>query len=282
MGFMAEAENTKKAVTEESKTVTEISKAVTEEYNAADIKYKAAESRVNAFEERIDILKSKIKHSESFLKKSQEQIDVKKFDQASIYAKEAIKQAEEAISDVREMNSMFWVALYIDVALIIISIFGIYFLFTSDSNEPTNALGIPLWAFIAGFLGAVAYAAHGVSYHYYKGDFGLDDILYYFKGLIQGTILAAPVFLIMSNLTGTEQLALDMGNFTAAFGNGTVSNNITAASNIVVQARVSTSQPNIQVLGTTCFLTGFFTRHVVDFLYSVANRMFKLPERGAK
>ena len=116
----------------------------------------------------------------------------------------------------------------------------------------------------------------GVSYYYYKGDFGYDDILYYLKTLIQGTILAAPVFLILSNLSGTEQLALDMGNFTTALGNETISNNI------VVQARVSTSEPEIQVLGAACFLTGFFTRHVVDFLYSVANRLFKLPEKGAK
>jgi hypothetical protein len=279
MGFMVDVENIKKAVNEESKAVPEESKPATEEYKAAEKKYKDAESLVNAFDERIKILKSKIEHSKSFLDKSKGQIDD---DKASIYVKEAVKQVEEVFSDIRERNSMFWLALYICVALIIISTFGIYFLYTSDPKEPKNALGIPIWAFLAGLLGAVAYAAHGVSYHYYKGDFGYDDILYYFKGLIQGTILAAPVYLILSNLSGTQQLALDMGNFTAALSNGTVSNNITAFSNIVVQAKVSTSQPNIQVLGAACFLTGFFTRHVVEFLYSVANRLFKLPERGAK
>ncbi|MDP3104666.1 MAG: hypothetical protein Q8M95_08665 [Candidatus Methanoperedens sp.] len=205
-------------------------KTANDEYNAAETKYKGAESYVFGFKERIEILNSKIEHSESFLKKSKEQIGEKKFDQASIYAKEAIKQAEEAISDVREMNSMFWLALSIYVVLIIISVFGIFFLLTSAPKEPTNVLGIPLWAFLAGLLGAVAHIAHGVSKYYSKGDFGYDDILYYFKILIQGTILAAPVFLILSNLTGTEQLALDMGNFTAALSNGTVSNNYTEAS----------------------------------------------------
>ena len=259
-------------------------KAVNEEFKAAEKKYNDAESLLRGFNGRIEILNSKIEHSKSFLDKSKEQIDGKKFDTASIYAKEAIKQVEEVFSDVRERNSMFWLALSIYVVLIIISVFGIYFLFTSGSKEPTNVLGIPLWAFLAGLLGAVAYAAHGVSYHYYKGDFGYDDILYYFKGLIQGTILVAPVYLILSNLSGTEQLALNMSNFTAALGNETFSNpeNFTAARNIVIQANISSSTPDIQVLGAACFLTGFFTRHVVDFLYSVANRLFKLPERGAK
>ncbi|GFO95829.1 hypothetical protein ig2599ANME_0010 [groundwater metagenome] len=257
-------------------------KTVNEEYKAAETRYKDADSYISGFKERIEILNSKIEHSKSFLEKAKEQIKNRNFDQASINAKEAIKQAEEVFSDVCERNSMFSIALSIYVVLIIISVFGIYVLLTSVPKEPTNVLGIPLWAFIAGLLGAVAHVAHGVSKYYSKGDFGYDDILYYFKTLIQGTILAAPVFLIMSNLTGTEQLALNMGNFTAALGNETVLNNYTVASNIVIQASVSTSHPDIQVLGVACFLTGFFTKYVVYFLNSVANRLFKVPERQAK
>lgn len=260
--------------TDEEKTEQEETKTAEKELKTAKEKLAYAESRLTELENRVEILNEKKKQSRSFAGKSEDNLKDKKYSDASVYAKEAFKQADEIISDIRGYNYMVWYALGLEIFFIIVSFAGIYYLFNTPMwSQKVNALGIPFWAFLAGFLGAVAYAAHGVAYHYYKGDFGLDDILYYFKGLVQGALLAAPVYLILSNLTGTEQLVLDVNNFTAVAGN------VTAQTWTIP---VSTAQSNVQVLGAACFLTGLFTRHVVEFLYFVANRLFQITERGKK
>ncbi len=255
-------------------------KTAEKELIEAQEKLAYAESHLIELENRTAILNEKKQHSKSFTKKSEEHLKNKKYSDASIYAKEAFKQADEIISDIRGYNSMTWLALVLEISFIIIALVGIYYLFNPPNwSKELNTLGIPFWVFLAGFLGAVAYAAHGVAYHYYKGDFGWDDIFYYIKGFAQGTLLAAPVYLILNNLTGTQQLTLDMTNFTSGMVNATVA----APENITgITARITSSQPNIQVLGAACFLTGLFTRHAIEFLYFVANRLFKLPERGEK
>lgn len=254
--------------------------AAEKELKDAHERLRDAESCLSDLQDMVEILKAKKAHSQSFIKTSEEHLKNKKYSDASIYAKEGIKQADEIISDIRGYDYRTWLALGLEIFFIILAFVGIYYLFNLPNwSKEVNALGIPFWAFLAGFLGAVAYAAHGVAYHYYKGDFGWDDVFFYIKGFAQGTLLAAPVYLILNNLTGTQQLTLDMTNFTSGMVNATTATpeNITG-----ITARMTSSQPNIQVLGAACFLTGLFTRHAIEFLYFVANRLFKLPERGEK
>lgn len=238
-------------------------------------KLKHAECFIEEEYNKLNILKQKIDNSNTFQQKTEDLIKQNKYSEACFSAKEAINGANEVISSVRKQNLgtarfLFFTLSFLGF-LALLAIYGKLWLFDED------LLQIPMWAPLLGLLGAITYSIYGVFYHYYKGDLGLDDIFYYGQRLVQGTLLTIPIYLLLNYLTGTEQLMIQLNNDTI---NST--ENIASMTQSNATALKVISPPDIQLVGLACFLTGLFTKHVIEFLYVVANRLFKLPDRGKK
>jgi hypothetical protein len=231
-------------------------------------KIKKAQDAVDREESNLEILKENFKHAESLKTEAEDFYRNNQTEKARRRAKEAITQAEEVLDGGRRYGHT---ALLIEVGFSVATLIIVFYIVNK------KVLDIPNWVFIMGFMGALVYSSFGVNYQYYKGEFSLNDIIYYFSRLIQGTLLAVPIYLILIDLTASENvlLAVDEFKFVLA-GNGS---NVTLEQAIpanITTSKVENINTNLHFIGAACFLTGFFSQKAVGFLKGVADRLFKI------
>lgn len=242
------------------------------ELEEAEGRVKQAEELVEREKSSVEILNSNLEHAKNLKDEAEKWLQKKDEKKVVSYAKEALKQAEEVIDGARKYDDL---ALGMELFFSVAALFAVFIVVRS------GYLSIPCWAFLLGLMGALAYSSFGVNWHFYKGDFSRNDIIYYFSRLIQGTLLAAPVYLILVDITTSQQVITRVDEFKLVLA-GNVSN-ITVEQAIPVNLTATTAEiesRSLRLVGAACFLTGLFTRHAIEFLQAVANRLFKLPERG--
>lgn len=233
---------------------------------------KQAEELVEREKSNVEILSSNLEHAKKLKKEAEDWLQKKDEKKAVSYAREALKQAEEVIDGARK---------YGDLALRMELLFSAAALLAVLIVVRSGYLSIPYWAFLLGFMGALAYSSFGVNWHFYKGDFSHNDVIYYMSRLIEGTLLAAPIYLILVDITTSQQVITRVDEFKLVLA-GNLSN-ITVEQMVPVNYTATTAEiesKSLRLVGAACFLTGLFTRHAIEFLQAVANRLFKLPERG--
>lgn len=244
------------------------------ELEEAEGRVKQAEELVEREKSNVEILNSNIEHAKNLKKEAEEWLKKKDEKRAVRYAKEALTQAEEVIDGTRKYGDYAWkMELFFSAAALLAVLIVVHY----------GYLGIPYWVFLLGFMGALAYGSFGVNWHFYKGDFSQNDVIYYFSRLVQGTLLAAPVYLILVDITATQQVITRFDEFKLVLA-GNISN-VTVEQAVPVNYTATAAQiesSSLRLVGAACFLTGLFSRHAIEFLQAVANRLFKLPERGGE
>lgn len=168
---------------------------------------------------------------------------------------EADKKAEEALKLIKasdyESESLWW-GWRAQLALGVIAL-GIM-LKISD---------VPRTVYYWGILGAVAYIVFSISLHYKYRELDTTQLLFGTARIIQSPILAGAVYLVLIDLTSTQELIYYI-------------NQTMSGSNISTPVAIPITKVSSNTLMTVSFLVGFFTEAAVGFLRTLSKKL--LPE----
>lgn len=168
---------------------------------------------------------------------------------------EANKKAEEALKLIKEPEDIsLWWGWRAQLALGIIA-----------AGIMLNISDVPYTVYCWGILGAVAYIVFSISLHYKYRELDTTQLLFATARIIQSPILAGAVYLVLTDLTSTQELIYAI-NQTIVSSNISYPN-VTTIAIPVKAAKVSNS------LMAVSFLVGFFTEAAVGFLRTLSKKL---------